>query len=94
VADTPFELAIPGHGAPLNRAGFQQYRNAFDAFIACSNSTRAAADCAASWTDSICSLLGAAPDERERAREMASYYVGMLRANDGRSKYCQSVPQR
>jgi hypothetical protein len=28
------------------------------------------------------------------AQDMAAYYVGMLRANGGRSKYCASAPQR
>jgi glyoxylase-like metal-dependent hydrolase (beta-lactamase superfamily II) len=94
VAATPFRLAIPGHGAPLTRAGLQLYRNAFEAFINCSNSSRAAADCASDWTDAIGGLLGNQPRERQQAQEMAEYYVGMLRSNDGRSKYCESAPQR
>ncbi len=94
VAATPFELAIPGHGPTLTRAGFQLYRDAFEAFIVCSNSARTAADCASAWTGSIDSLLGADPRERQRAQEMAAYYVGMLRANGGRSKYCAAQNRR
>jgi glyoxylase-like metal-dependent hydrolase (beta-lactamase superfamily II) len=94
VAATPFELALPGHGAPLTRAGFQLYRNAFEAFIACSDSARTAADCATDWSASIHGLLGEDPRERQMAQDMAAYYVGMLRANGGRSKYCASAPQR
>ena len=88
VAATPFETAIPGHGAPLTRAGFQLYRDAFGAFITCSNSTRTADDCAAGWMRSIGGLLGTDPHERQQGQGMAAYYVGMLRANGGRSKYC------
>jgi glyoxylase-like metal-dependent hydrolase (beta-lactamase superfamily II) len=94
VAATPFELAIPGHGAPLTRAGLQLYRSAFEAFIGCSSSARSAADCASDWTDSVGSLLGEDPRERQQAQEMAAYYTGMLRTNGGRSKYCASAPQR
>ncbi len=94
VSATPFEQAIPGHGAPMSRAEFQLYRSAFDAFIACSNSARTADDCAADWTDSISSLLGKDLRERQRAQGMAAYYVGMLRANGGRSKYCKANPGR
>ena len=92
VAATPFQTAIPGHGAPLTRAGFERYRDAFVAFIACSKSVRSPDECASSWTDSVGSLLADAPLEEQRARGMAAYYVGMLRANGGRSKYCESSP--
>ncbi len=94
VAATPFETAIPGHGAPMTRADFQLYRDAFDAFIACSNTARTADDCASGWSGSISSLLGKDPRERQRAQGMAEYYVGMLRANGGRSKYCTTNPVR
>ncbi len=92
VAATPFQKAIPGHGAPLTRAGFQLYRDAFDAFVDCSKSVRSPDECASSWTDSVRSLLAEGPLEEQRARGMAAYYVGMLRANGGRSKYCESSP--
>ncbi len=39
VAATPFEVAIPGHGAPMSRAQFLLYQAAFEAFIDCSGST-------------------------------------------------------
>ena len=91
VAATPFEIAIPGHGAPMSHAEFQHYRAAFEAFVACSSSTRAADDCASAWTNSVGSLLGKDAHDPERARKMTAYYVGMLRANGGRSKYCGSV---
>jgi hypothetical protein len=91
VIATPFQTAIPGHGAPLSRAGFQVYRDGFEAFIACSKSARAADECASSWTASVDSLLGNDPHERQQARKMAAYYVDMLRANGGPSKFCGSA---
>jgi glyoxylase-like metal-dependent hydrolase (beta-lactamase superfamily II) len=88
VASTPFEVAIPGHGAPMTRAQFLLYQSAFESFIECSGSTSAGDECAARWADSIRSLLGDDPLEHERAQGMAAYYVDLLRANGGRSKHC------
>jgi glyoxylase-like metal-dependent hydrolase (beta-lactamase superfamily II) len=88
VAATPFEVAIPGHGAPMSRAQFLLYQAAFEAFIDCSGSTTTGESCAARWTDSIRPLLGEDPLEQKRARGMAAYYVDLLRANDGRSQHC------
>jgi len=88
VAATPFEVAIPGHGAPMTRAQFLLYQAAFEGFIDCSATTVAGDDCAARWADSIGPLLGEDPLERKRARGMAAYYVELLRANGGRSKHC------
>ena len=90
VADTPFELAIPGHGDPMTRAQFQLYQAAFDAFIVCAGSARPQGECASDWADSIRTLLADDPAEQQRARGMAAYYVDMLRANGGRSKFCES----
>jgi glyoxylase-like metal-dependent hydrolase (beta-lactamase superfamily II) len=90
VADTPFELAIPGHGDPMTRAQFQLYQAAFDAFLVCAGSARPQGECASDWADSILTLLADDPAEQQRARGMAAYYVDMLRANGGRSKFCES----
>jgi glyoxylase-like metal-dependent hydrolase (beta-lactamase superfamily II) len=91
VAATPFKVAIPGHGGPMTRAQFLLYQAAFEAFIVCSNSGRPQDECATGWADSIRTLLADDSLEWQRAREMAAYYVGMLRANGGRSKFCEST---
>jgi glyoxylase-like metal-dependent hydrolase (beta-lactamase superfamily II) len=92
IAATEFEVAIPGHGAPMDREQFQLYRNAFDTFIDCSNTARPEDECASRWADSIRPLLAGDPLGQKRAQGIAAYYVGMLRANGGRSKYCASQP--
>jgi len=92
VAATPFEVAIPGHGAPMTRAQFRLYQAAFEAFIDCSATTVAVDDCATRWADSIRPLLGDDPLEHGRARGMAAYYVELLRANGGRSRHCAAAP--
>lgn len=91
VAATAFETAIPGHGTPMTRAQFEQYRRAFGAFIECSNSASPAGECGAQWADSVESLLEDAASEKPRGRGMAEYYVGMLRANGGRSEHCGNM---
>jgi glyoxylase-like metal-dependent hydrolase (beta-lactamase superfamily II) len=93
VAATPFGTLIPGHGPPMSRAQFSIYQQEFAAFIACSNSSRAKAECAAQWSRGVGSLLGEDPREMQLARGMAEYYVDMLRANGGRSKYCKAPLQ-
>lgn len=92
VAATDFEVAIPGHGAVMSRAQFLTYRKAFDGFMACTNSVRPQDECAGGWADSVQPLLADDPNERQRARQFAAYYVEMLRAHDGRSEYCESQP--
>jgi glyoxylase-like metal-dependent hydrolase (beta-lactamase superfamily II) len=90
VATTPFALAIPGHGAPMSQAQFSLYRRSFESFIDCSKSTRPAQECAANWASAVQSLLAQDPDEVQHAKKTAGYYVDMLRANSGRSKYCEA----
>jgi glyoxylase-like metal-dependent hydrolase (beta-lactamase superfamily II) len=86
---TPFRLAVPGHGAPMTRAEFDQYRRAFTAFRACAAGDGAAAACADAWTRDVATLL---PGDRERvqASEFATYYVGFLRKNGGASPDCRA----
>lgn len=87
----PFKSAIPGHGEPMSRAQFDGYRGAFNAFMDCVASDAAPARCASDWQAGVAPLLG---DERMRrmALEYAEYYVGMLRANGGKSAECLPDP--
>ena len=88
VSSATFEIAIPGHGPPVSREQFQAYRRAFAAFIHCANSAVSANECSAHWVDDARPLLGDVETDAPRARRMAEYYVGMLRENRGRSRYC------
>jgi hypothetical protein len=89
IAAVPFSTAIPGHGAPLVRAQFSIYRQAFDSFVACSNSARLKDECAAAWAHDAGPLLTDDPRQTQSAQAAAAYYVDLLRANGGRSKYCE-----
>jgi len=88
ISSTPFKTAIPGHGAPMSHPQFVQYRQAFETFIDCARSAAPKRECATVWANSVQPLLG--PDSRalRGASETATYYVDVLRANGGHSKYC------
>jgi glyoxylase-like metal-dependent hydrolase (beta-lactamase superfamily II) len=92
IAATPFETAIPGHGGPMTHGQFLLYRQTFAAFIDCSTAATPKDECAARWTNSIRPLLGPESADTERVQRAATYYVEMLRANGGKSKYCESAP--
>jgi glyoxylase-like metal-dependent hydrolase (beta-lactamase superfamily II) len=86
---TPFQIAIPGHGAPMNRAAFARYRRAFEAVIDCSRTARTKADCAAEWVNNVRPMLGPDPTG---AQSMTEYYVqDVLRANGGKSPSCKTA---
>jgi glyoxylase-like metal-dependent hydrolase (beta-lactamase superfamily II) len=91
VAATSFETAIPGHGDPMTLSQFLLYQRAFDTFIDCSASAAPKEECATRWTNLIQALIGPYPADEQRVQRTAEYYVGMLRANGGRSEYCEST---
>jgi glyoxylase-like metal-dependent hydrolase (beta-lactamase superfamily II) len=84
---TPFRIAVPGHGEPMNRAQFDVYRQAFGHFRTCVGSDSAPAACAAGWTSDVTKLLATDADRRE-ATDYASYYVDFLRKTGGASADC------
>ncbi|MEX1994254.1 MAG: MBL fold metallo-hydrolase [Steroidobacteraceae bacterium] len=88
----PFRTAIPGHGRPMDRAAFDTYRRAFNGFMDCVEGETAASQCASAWTEGVAPLLGEDERMRRMALEFAEYYVGMLRANGGRSAECLPQP--
>ncbi len=86
---TPFTVAIPGHGAPMNRAQFDTYRTAYKAFIDCVHSDRAATECSAGWASGVATLEPENERFHRAAAGYAEYYVGFLRENGGKSRDCQ-----
>ena len=85
---TPFHLAVPGHGAPMNRAQFDTYRQAFSHFRTCVGGDGAPATCAAAWTKDVDTLLLTDADRRA-ATGSAFYYVDFLRKSGGASPDCR-----
>lgn len=91
ISDARFRIAVPGHGAPMTPEDVSNYRKAFDAFTACADSLRPADECGAGWVDSVKSMLAHDAQAAARTKAMAVDYVEMLRANGGRSKYCEGL---
>lgn len=85
---TPFETAVPGHGAAMSRAQFDTYRQAYGAFVACVQSARAPGECAAAWAEGVAPLTGNDPARRQAVAANAEYYVGYLRSNGGKAPDC------
>lgn len=84
---TPFRIAVPGHGAPMNRDQFNAYRAALGAFVDCTRTDAEPAQCGAVWRDGIAQFLA---DDAARAEALAygEYYVGFLRRNGGKGQTC------
>jgi glyoxylase-like metal-dependent hydrolase (beta-lactamase superfamily II) len=81
VEATPFVTLIPGHGAPMDRAGFLAWKRAFATLLDCARSDRKATYCTAGWYDSWTSH-STPPAEKLRILSMADYYVGRIRSGE------------
>jgi glyoxylase-like metal-dependent hydrolase (beta-lactamase superfamily II) len=90
VWSVPFTTALPGHGEPMSRAGFDAWRGAFNGFVDCVQGTAEPAQCAAAWADGIASFNASDGQARKRSLAYAEYYVGFLRENGGKSPDCKS----
>jgi glyoxylase-like metal-dependent hydrolase (beta-lactamase superfamily II) len=91
VLASPFLTAIPGHGLPMTREQFTQYRNAFIAFVGCAKSGQTASQCGDGWVRDVTGLLSLNSIDPKRAKGIAGYYVEkVLRPNGGNSKFCKA----
>lgn len=75
IAATDFKTLVPGHGAPMDRAQFMQYRVAFGKFIACAATD--SKSCGDDWLADTAGLR--APEQENQARGLTGYYVELLR---------------
>ena len=89
IGRTPFRRLVPGHGPVMDRAMFATYRSAFDGLIDCAAGQTPKTACAAAWTQAVQPLLGPVELDRRRAQGMTEDYVDLLRANGGKSPFCE-----
>jgi len=80
LAAVDFVRLVPGHGAPLDRAGFARYRTAFANLLACAARETSVASCADGWLGDLGELLAAA--EHGFTRQLLDYYVGDVLRGD------------
>jgi len=88
IAKTDFDTLIPGHGEPMNRTQFANYRSAFDQLLTCANSDATKASCIDEWV-SMTRTLQPEADEKF-TRGMMNYYVDVLRDKPRMTKACGS----
>jgi hypothetical protein len=74
----------------MSRSSFDAWRRAFGALIDCSAGPQPKEACAGAWAQAVRPLLDPGQLSLERARGMTQDYVEMLRANGGKSRFCQA----
>jgi glyoxylase-like metal-dependent hydrolase (beta-lactamase superfamily II) len=91
VSATPFKTLIPGHGAPMNRAAFLQWKSAFDNFVDCGRSEKPKQECIAGWKRDAAPFIDAA--HAGYVEEAAAYYIDTrLRSSlEEQQKYCRPL---
>jgi glyoxylase-like metal-dependent hydrolase (beta-lactamase superfamily II) len=82
----PFERLVPGHGAPMDRAQFAQWRRAFDVLLVCAASDADAGTCVQQWRDAAGDLLAPWPDAQ--IENLTGYYVAQRLRGDGARSDC------
>lgn len=90
IAATPFVTLVPGHGEPMTRRQFLQWRRAFDNLLDCAASTRAKSECVAGWTRDAGAFI---PAGERRVEGMVGYYLDTrLRAPpEQRDRFCRPL---
>lgn len=73
LADTGFATLVPGHGAPMDRAGFDTYRRAFHNLLACAAAPTRDATCIAGWKQDAAPLLR--PGDDAAVDGLLGYYL-------------------
>ena len=91
VAATPFVTLIPGHGAPMNRAQFLQWKQAFDNFVDCGRSARPKEECVAGWKKDAAPFIDG--EHSTYVVEAATYYLDtrLRSSTEEQQKYCRPL---
>lgn len=90
IAATPFARLIPGHGEPMTRPQFLQWRKAFDTLLDCAASTQAKQACVAGWKRDAAEFI---PPGERRIDSLVGYYLDTrLRAAPAeRDRFCRPL---
>ena len=89
IASTSFTTLIPGHGAPMDRAAFNAWRAAYNAFMDCGQSARPRTECVAGWRRDAARFIPAGSEQI--VERLAGYYIdSRLRSSaEERARYCR-----
>ena len=90
IAATPFVTLVPGHGEPMSRSRFLQWRRAFDALLDCAASARPKEACVTGWKSDAAAFI---PAGDRRIDGMVGYYLDTrLRAPpEQRDRFCRPL---
>jgi glyoxylase-like metal-dependent hydrolase (beta-lactamase superfamily II) len=72
LAALPFTTLVPGHGEPLDRAGFEAWRAGFGALQDCAASEAPHAECAARWRQALGTRW---PQDDRHATSLLDHYL-------------------
>ncbi len=86
----PFDVVVPGHGEPMDRAGFERYRAALGRLLACAASPATDAACTDAWLADLGELVPAAQHAHARQLLQGYYLPQRLREGAERPAYCPS----
>ena len=91
VEKLPFQTVIPGHGAPMTRSDFVQWKTAYNNLVECGRSNVDKAQCIDGWSRDAAKFIDEA--HRAYARGAADYYISSrLRSSpEEQQKYCKSL---
>ncbi|MED5621711.1 MBL fold metallo-hydrolase [Ideonella sp. BN130291] len=73
LAELDFEWLVPGHGAPMRRAGFDTYRQAYGRLLQCAASDATPQHCVDGWIADARTLFP--PQDDKLARGLLGYYL-------------------
>lgn len=91
VAAADWETLIPGHGEPMTRPRFEQWRTAFVNLVECGSSAKPIAQCADGWVRDARPFI-AAGDEKRMAGMVDYYVTTRLRSSpEEQQKYCRPL---
>lgn len=90
LAATPFATLIPGHGAPMTKPQFLQWRRAFDNLLDCAVSDREKEACVAGWKRDAAAFI---PAGDRRIDGMVGYYLDtrLRAAPEERDRFCRPL---
>jgi glyoxylase-like metal-dependent hydrolase (beta-lactamase superfamily II) len=83
----PFKTLVPGHGAPMNRAEYRQWRTGFNKFVDCAGSKD---ECIAGWKRDAAPFVAALG--KRNIDGLLGYYVDARLRGPERNKYCPAKP--
>jgi len=91
IAGVPFRTLIPGHGAPMSRTDFLQWRTAYNNFVACGRSSAAKQECVTGWDRDAARFID--PEHKAYVDAAAAYYLDTrLRSSaEEQQRYCKAL---